>query len=217
VVTQTEELPRVAEVVQANSQEPGIQKTCRAIRVRLDFTEAGRKMEEDIYCVLTYAYAPVVKTTLWGTERSYCFKAEKGKLDGTTALFQTMVDSVKVNIHWFNRYVQLVQLLLQNPPDSLRYVTDLPLYLARTTDQVTEPVRQLYERQQAAEEQVRAAFKRDQLALFRNPFDSGTIELPAIYREAWASSLGDYVLSNDPAARQQLPPEAVWQVITPTP
>ena len=197
-IVATEELPKVAEIIRENSQEPGVERKLRAMRVRLEYLQGGKMMQEDIYCVLAQAYAPAIKTTLWRPERNYSFKAEKGKLDARTRVFQTMVNSFKPNLRWFNRYVQLVQLLLQNQPDTARPASDLSLFVARTSDEINEARRRLYEQQQRTQAGINAAFGLYVRGLeeFRSPFDSGAVQLPSGYRQAWANPLGEYALSD---------------------
>ena len=107
-------------------------------------------------CVLGVAYVPNIRTTFWGPDRNYSFKAEKGKLDARTPVMQSMIASFQPNLQWFNRYLQLVQLLMQNPLDAKRPVTELTQYVPRTSPEINELIRQAYERQQAARDRVNA-------------------------------------------------------------
>jgi hypothetical protein len=198
-VTATEQLPALASAVAVDTQEQAVEKKFRASRVRIEYLEHGSMMEEDIFCVLSIAYAPLIKTALWGPERNYAFKAEKGKLDERRPIFQVMVSSFKPNLQWFNRYAQLVQFLLQNQPDTTRPVSDLSAYAARTTDDVTEPRRQAFLRQEATRERVNLACAQDIPGLeeFRNPLDNRPVLLPASYRDVWVNQQGEFVLCDD--------------------
>jgi hypothetical protein len=211
-IISTEEMPKVAEVILESSQEAAIRKTCRAARTRVEYEEGGKTMQEDIYCVLVSAYAPNIKTTLWGPERNYSFKAEKGKLDGHMQVFQTMVSSFRPNLRWFNRYFQLVQILLHEQPDASRPASELGLYLMRTNDEITEPRRQVFERQQIAQDRVNASFLTyvQGLELFRDPFNGRAAELPAGYRYVWANSLGEVLLTADASINPNLNSANHW-------
>lgn len=54
------ELPAVAQA----AQTPGMPAQIRAGRFRYSYSLAGRQMEEDIYCVLSYTSAPAVQSVL---------------------------------------------------------------------------------------------------------------------------------------------------------
>jgi hypothetical protein len=136
----------------------------------------------------------------WGADRNYSFKAEKGKLDAGTRLFQTMISSFESNLYWFNKYLQLVETLSQTSFDSIRRVGDLGRYVAATKDEISFARRQAFEWQQALQQRINASFREyiPGMETFRNPFDGRTVELPSGYASAWADALGGYALSDDP-------------------
>jgi hypothetical protein len=208
-----EELPVLAAAIGQNSQEPGLEKKFRAARVRIEHVETGRIMEEDIYCVLASAYAPAIRTTYWGPDRNYSFRAEKGKLDSRGPVFQAIVDSVQPSLHWFNRYVQLVQILSQVPIESIRNPVEISRYLAQTSPEMNELRRQLYDRQLANKVRVNAQLRQalPGLQAYRNPFNSQIIELPAGYHAGWASPFGEYILVEDAAFDPNAGAEPYWR------
>ncbi len=198
-ITGTEELPKVAETIAENSQEPGLQKRFRAVRVRLEYVENGRAMQEDIYCVLAVAYAPAVRTTLWGAERNYSFKTEKGKLEARSKVLQTVMSSLRPNLRWYNRYLQFVQALAHGQLSNARQTSDFgPFIKAGTNDQMAEPRRQAFERQWAVQERVNASFLQYFRGLeeYRNPIDRHTLILPA-YPGVWVNARGDCLLAEE--------------------
>jgi hypothetical protein len=197
-VLAAEELPKIAEVISETSKESGVQKKFRAVRIRIEYVEDGRSMQEDVYCVLGSAFVSAMNTTFWGAERNYSFRTEKGKLDDRTRMYQTIVSSLKPNLKWFNRYVQLVQILSPNQLDPMRKLGDLSQYVPRTTDEISEPRQKLYQAQQAVQEKINLAFAGvvPGTQLWQNPSDKRSIYLPVGYSEVWASPGGDYLLSS---------------------
>jgi hypothetical protein len=212
-IVATELLPKVAEAVAATSQEPGVQKVFKAARVRLEYDLAGQLMEEDIYCVLALAPIPQIRTTFWGPERNYGFRAAKGKLDDQTKILQTMIASVKPNLQWFNRYQQLVQMLVQNQLRSIRQVGELSRYIAKTSSEISEMSRQAYENRQASMDRINTQFSQYIRGVdeYKTPSENRPVELPSGYREAWTNPLGEYVLSDDPNFNPNIGSAANWQ------
>jgi hypothetical protein len=212
-ITGSEELPKVAEAISENSQEPGLQKKFRAARVRLEYLENGRLMQEDIYCVLASAYAPAIRTTLWGPDRNYSFKAEKGKLDGRSKVFQTVIGSLRPSLPWFNRYLQLLQVLGRSQIETVRHVSEFgPCIKTATTDRVTDALRQVYQLQQTAQERVNASFLTYLRGLedYRSPIDKRRVVLPA-YPGVWANARGDYLLAEDSSYDPNAGSTTDWQ------
>jgi len=212
-VVATEELPKIAEAIGQAAEEPGVQKKFRAARLRLEYVENGKAMQEDIYCVLAATYFPALHTTFWGPDRNYSFKAEKGKLDLRTRLFQSMINSFRPNLQWFNRYVQLVQVLMQNQLDTTQPLSELIRFVAATSPEVNDVRRQSYERQQAIQDRINFHFAQLVRGLeeYRNPFDGALLQLPSGYQALWAHPLGDLALSDDPAFNPNSSLAKDWQ------
>jgi hypothetical protein len=88
------ELPAVAQA----AQTPGMPSQMRAGRFRYSYSLAGRQMEEDIYCVLSYTSAPAVQSVYWSPEQLYSIRAERSELDQKTKLMQAIVSSIRINL-----------------------------------------------------------------------------------------------------------------------
>jgi hypothetical protein len=198
-VVSSEELPKVAEAIAAVNQEKGLLKTFKAARVRLEYAQMDKTVQEDIYCVLGLAYAPAINTMFWGAERNYSFKAEKGKLDEQSKTFQTMMASLQPNLQWFNRYVQLVQILIQNQLEQTRSVAELSRYITRTSSEINDIRRQAFENSQAAHDRISSEFSRYVRGVqeYNHPQENRPVGLPDGYRDAWTNPAGDYIVSND--------------------
>ena len=83
-------------------------------------------MEEEIYTLVYYWNIPVKVWdatsyfTNWGTDFQFSFKSPKGKMDAHAKMFKTMVKSFRPNLKWYNRYQQLVTMLIQRQVRSIR-------------------------------------------------------------------------------------------------
>ena len=207
-------LPEVAQAVAAGVQEQGVYKTVKAERIRLEYQEGGRWIQEDLYCVLVYAQTPMLPgTTFWGPDRLFSFKAEKEKLDGLNGLFQTMASSVKPNPIWFSKYLQVVSMWQQGQMQAIRSAGELSRYIARTNDEISAMQRQAFERRQAANDRVNRNFSEyiRGVETYQNPVEGRPVELPSGYREAWVSGQGEYILSNDPNFNPNVGSTQTWQ------
>jgi hypothetical protein len=210
-------LPRMADAIAQGSEESGIQKKFHAARVRLEYPENGRLMEEDVYCVLLQTTIPSAQTTFWGADRNYAFKAEKGKLDLDRRLFQAIVTSILPTFQWFNRYVQLLQILSQNPLNTTRPVVELAQYIQRTTSDTDDLRRGLFERQQSALSLLNGRLNQalGGLAEYQNPFNRQAVDLPSGYASSWASPNGEFLLASDPDFDPNQGSEVTWRRLEP--
>jgi hypothetical protein len=211
-------LPDVAKAVAGGIQEQGVSKQVKAEKVRIEYQEGGKAMQEDIYCVMAYSTSAILPgTTFWGPERLYSFRAEKGKLDETAKLLHTMVASMKINLAWFNQYLQVVQLWQQGQRQSIQSAGELSRYIAKTNDEISAMIRQSYETRQASQDRISANFSRSIRGVesYHNPFEGRPVELPSDYRDVWVSSKGEYLFSNDAGVNPNVGDTQTWKLMKP--
>jgi hypothetical protein len=215
MVVSTEELPLVAKAIYDTTPESAAQQKFRAARVRLEYAENGRTMQEDIYCVMAVASVASTRTTFWGADRSYSFKAEKGRLEARSKLFQAMANSFRSNLQWVNRYIQVLQLMSQTTFEPNRSPAELARFVPRTTEEISDLRRQIFERQQANLDRVNASFSPYVRGLeeYRDPFASRTVTLPGGYVAVWANAAGEYLLSDDPNLNPNAAGRHDWQKV----
>jgi hypothetical protein len=120
------EVPAVAQA----AQTPGMGSQVRAGRFRFSYNTAGRAMEEDVYCVLNYTAVPAAQTTYWSPLQLYSMRAEKGQLDDRRKLMQVIASSVRVNLRWFNAYLQVWEMWKANVMQSIQNAGHLSRYVA---------------------------------------------------------------------------------------
>jgi len=116
-------------------------------------------------------------------------KAEKGRLDDQSNVLQTMVNSLKVNLEWFNRQGQLVQALAQANLQSIRNVSQFGRIISQTRSEISDNARRSYEERQSAEDRIRKSFSQYIRGLeeYLDPLQNRPVELPAGYRQVWAN------------------------------
>jgi hypothetical protein len=213
-IVKEEELPELAKAAAAEvQQEAGAIKTVKAARVRIEYQQDGAPVEEDVYCVLLYTTIPMVRSTYWGPDKFFAVRAQKGKLDDCAKLYQTMAHSVRLNLAWFNKYVQLVQILIQAKISEIRAVGEFSRHLARTNDEISESMRKSWESRQASQDRVSKNFSQYMRGVdeYYNPLESRAVELPSGYRGAWANPLGEYIVSEDLSFNPNVGSNLTWQ------
>lgn len=218
-IVRTEPLPALAQQVAATVQEPGAVKQVAATRTRIEYQEGPRAIEEDIYCVLVYAQTPMAPgVTMWGPDRLFGFRAEKGQLDRQAPLLQAMQASVRVNRSWFAHYLQVRELWLQNKMNAIRQAGELSRYLARTSDEMTAIQQQAWDNRQASQDRSAEAFSQyiRGVETYHDPYGGRNVQLPSGYNDVWVSRGGEYILANDPSFNPNVSAGGTWQRIDPT-
>jgi len=124
-------------------------------------------------------------------------RAEKGKLDAGSKVFRTMLSSIKLDEKWFNRYVQVVGLLIKAQMQSIHAAGELSKLLAQTSDEISAERSKLYQGSQDSYDRVSETFGDYMRDIDRyKDADGSVVELPSGYKNAWVNGLGDYVVSD---------------------
>ncbi len=207
-------LPEVEQAVAASSEGTDV----TAVKVRVEYREAGHWVEEDFYVVLFFAKNPYVPGSVrWGTQYLYSFKAERGKLDSVASLMQALVSSVIVDEQWFSEYQQVVQMAIQNGMLAIRSAGELSRIIAQTSEEISQIYRQAYENRQATYDRVYAGFSRAVRGVetYRNPYEGRPIQLPSQYSYVWVSPQGEYTFTNDPGYDPNVGSTQTWRRMEP--
>lgn len=202
-------VPQLTAVLQAESKLGEIQ----TVRIRIEYQQNGKPVEEDIYSGLVIYRFP--QFTLWILDKNFSFKAEKGTLDAKYRIFETMVGSIKLNLQWFNKYSQLVEAIVKMKLQEIRNVGELSRIISQTNNEISEMRRSQYEAAQASSDRVSKTFSEYMRGTeeYYNPVEGKSVELPSGYNQVWTNNLGEYVLSNELNYNPNVGSNLHWQQI----
>jgi hypothetical protein len=200
-VVKTEVLPELAEAARAAEPSPpfgGPQMVFTAGRVRIEYELGSKAVEEDLYCVLNHIALPGANMTLQIADKLYGLRAPKGKLDEATKRFETIIHSTRMNLSWYNRYAQLVQVLTQAQMNQIRAAGELSRYVSRTSSEISDMMRQSYEQRQASQDRINKNWSQYMRGVdeFHDPLAGRTVELPSGYPNAWVNGRGEYIVTD---------------------
>jgi len=182
-----------------------LQAPVQAGKIRIEYVENGKSFEDEIYCVVEATSFPVqsmfgtTTNTLWGVNYISSFRAEKGKLDANTKLFQTISRSVQINPQWFNTYVQVIEYLIKMNIQQIKSVGELGSIIAQTGSQIRQENLDLYNQREAVNDQISNQFSQVIRGVdsYYNPLEENNVELPSGYDNVWVNNLGEYVLAEN--------------------
>jgi hypothetical protein len=182
-----------------------MQSPAQAGKIRIEYIENGKPIEEEIYCVVESTSFPVqsmygtTTNTLWGVNYISSFRAEKGKLDANSKLFQTISKSVQLNLKWFNTYVQVIEYLIKMNIQQIKSVGELGSIIAQTGSQIRQENLDLYNQREAVNDRISNQFSQYIRGVdsYYNPLEEKNVELPSGYDNVWVNNLGEYVLAEN--------------------
>ena len=190
------------------------------VKVKIEYQMGGsRLIEEEIYTLVYYWNIPVKVWgatsyfTYWGTDFQFSFKVPKGKMGVHAKIFKTMVKSFKPNLKWYNRYQQLVTMLIQRQVKSIRSIGELGRYIANTGSQIRDGNLKSWEGRQAIKDRLVKDFCHNIRGVdeYHDPVKGGPVELPAGYNNAWVNNLGEYIVSDSPSYNPNIGSNLHWQ------
>ncbi len=203
-IVSEQSLPEVADLLRAGlPAQPNT--TTEAAKIRIEYEQNGKVIEEEIYCVIETAtfktYYPIItyNNTLWMADYLFSFETEKGGFDSQYKLFQTMMYSFRLNPQWFNKYVQLIDYLVQQQITIIQDWGKLSEYISQTSDEISDMVWQSYNNRNAANDEMAAEFSNYLMGTdtYYDPIGQSTVKLPSGYNDAWVNGLGEYILSDN--------------------
>jgi hypothetical protein len=219
-VVETKQLPDLARQLGAGMQaQPGVSTSADGGNVKIEYQRDGRWMEETIYTVVESFTFPiqtmygVVANTNWVGDYIFSFKSEKGKLDASSKIFQTMVSSFQLNPQWFSKYSQLTEYLIRNQIQQIQTIGQISRIISQTSDEISDMIMKSYEDRQATYDRISTEFSQMIRGVeeYYDPVDQKPVELPSGYTGAWTNSLGEYILSDDSSFDPNIGSSQNWQ------
>jgi hypothetical protein len=195
-ITTVQNLPDLAHTVLKAQERVPFPLTASAGRVSVEYQQNGRLMQEDIYSTMLY-HELMPGGFWWGPASSFSFKSEKGRLERHAPLFRAMVMSVTPDLHWYNRYMQWVDVCTQMAIKASNEAVVRSQIISRTNDQINDTRRKAWQNRQDA--QARTSQKWDDyirgVERYHNPFEGRQVEVPSGYDHVWVNRLGEYRLT----------------------
>lgn len=218
-----EELPEVSSFFQTGTDAAtGVVTSAEAGKIRVEYTLDGITFEDDLYCVIQSQDIPI--PTLFGTYRNInwyityleSFRAEKGKLDSNSKVFQTISYFAKTDVNWLNKYNQVVEYLIQQQIQQIQSLGQLSSIISQTSNEISDANFQAWQQSQDVKDELANDFSNSILGIesYYNPISENTVELPSGYSSAWTNSLGEYILSDSPSYNPNIESNLNWQQMT---
>jgi hypothetical protein len=200
----------------------GLSSSAESGKIRVEYTLNGVQMEEELYCVIQSLKIPTqsiygtVTNNNWYLSNLASFRAEKGKLDQESKMFQTIAFSAKIDKNWLNKYNQLVVYLIQNQIKQIQSLGQLSQILSQTSDQISDENLKDWEQRQGVNDGLVQDFCNQILEIqpYNDPITGTTVDLPAGYTSVWTNSLGEYILGDSPSFNPNIGSNLNWQPMT---
>jgi hypothetical protein len=204
-IIKEEEISSVVLPPGSSTQSP-LQTSTKAGKIRIEYTENGKAYEDEIYCTVEATYYPLQSmfgsytNIIWSVNYIGSFRAEKSKLDASARLFQTISNSVTLNIKWFNTYVQVVEYLIKMQIQQIQSIGQLGSIIAQTGSEIRQENLDLYYQREAMNDRISTQFSEYVRGVdsYYNPLEEKNVELPTGYDNVWVNGNGEYVLSDNP-------------------
>ncbi len=217
-VVSKQELPALAEAVRAqNGNQGGFPVQVSAGKVRIEYEQNGKAVEEDFYCSITLVSIPGGDSCLWIADQLGAMRAEKGHVDENAKILETMVRSGRINLEWYNKYSQLVEALTDYQNRQIANAGVISRIISRTSDEISEMRRQSYEATQASRDRINENY--DQyirgVDVYRNPDDGTRVELPSGYNHAWRGLNDEFIVTDNPNFNPNVELKGNWTQLEP--
>lgn len=219
----TLDLPQLGNSVKTGKDPTtGVVTAVNGGKIRVEYMLNGVAMEDELYCLLQSQNIPIVtyagtySNINWYMTYVESFRAEKGKLDPQSKVFQTISVSAKTDANWLNKYNQVVDYLIQNQIQQIRNLGQLSSIISQTSNDISDENFKAWQQNQDIKDQLAKDFSQNTLDIqtYNDPTGGGTVELPSVYSSAWVNSLGEYILSDSPSYNPNVGSNLNWEQMT---
>ena len=216
---------RVPELEQLAKGQPtaGVSALAEGGKIRITYLENGRQMEEEMYAVVSQFVTHLPGSYLtprhfinyWYIDYIFSFKAEKGKLDANSKMFQAMLASFKLNPQWFAKVVNTKEQMVQRIMQGIKAIGRIGDMVAQAGSKMREDQLSDWERRQQANDRIVQNFCDNIRGVerYNDPFSGKEVELPSGYGNAWANNLGEYIITESPSYNPNVGSNLHWQRI----
>jgi hypothetical protein len=214
-------LPELAaQVRELNPNAPSGTAISDGGKVRIRYNRQGSaSVEEEIFALVQVqrnaapALMGMMESIFWTIDYIFSFQAPSGKLDSLTDLFKTMLGSFRLNPQWFGRYLQISQHMIQGQIQHIQQIGQLSRYLSQTNNQISDMMMSSYYQRQATMDRLSNSFSQAIRGVeeYQDPFAGRGVELPGGYGHAWANTLGEYIVTDDPNFNPNIGSNLSWE------
>jgi hypothetical protein len=223
-IVKTNEVPELAKIARGQPVQ-GVRSYASGGKMRIEYQENGRRMEEEIYAAVSQFVTDLPGSTLapgyfinyWYIDYVFSFKAAKNGLDSQAKVFQTMVYSMKVNPRWFAKVVNVKEMMVQKIIRGIKEIGRIGDMVARAGSEMREGQMRDWERRQQANDKIVQNFTDNIRGVerFNDPFAGKEVELPSGYGRAFANNLGEYIITDSPSYNPSIGSNLNWQELKP--
>jgi hypothetical protein len=213
------EVPELATLAKGEAVQ-GVHASAKGGKMRIVYRENGKQMEEEIYAAVSQfvinlpgsGFSGGYFINYWYIDDVFSFKAEQGKLDTHTRLFQTMIYSLKVNPQWYAKVVNVKQNMQQ-----IKAVGRIGDMVARAGSKMREDQQRDWERRRQVQDKIAQNFSDHIRGVerYHDPRAGKEVELPAGYGNAWSNNLGEYIVTESPSFNPNEGSNLHWEQLSP--
>jgi hypothetical protein len=210
-----EELPKLALSLRGGEEDVFNPLSSDGARIRISYTYEDKKMEEDIFCVITKVVTQTgsrlskQENIFWIAEALYAFRASAGNLDAVGQACMASVKSFKINPKFLQfcqmesqriikereMFAKMMQQMAADQRRNLQRLGDLSHSISQASDSIMDG----YWARSAAQDRMHEKWTEAYRGVdsYRDPTSDYSPQLPGGYDHAWSNGLGEYIVSND--------------------
>jgi hypothetical protein len=191
-----------------------------AARVKVEYTQGGRKITEDFTATITYfittlgTMSGMVQTVAW-TPSVYSFRAPSEELPSKIREFQIALLSRFNNPVWEVSFTRLCAIVTREMLRQQQAIFARFQQIHKTLEECNDIIWQTYQNRSAAEDRMFDSYSQALRGVdtYLDPVSNMTVELPTGYDNAWTNGT-DYVFSDNANFNPNVISTGDWHQLT---
>jgi DNA-directed RNA polymerase subunit RPC12/RpoP len=205
------------------AQAQGTHYSNDSARLRLHYTQDNQAIAEEMSGVAEYTRI-IVPGMFGGMENIYwsigyltSFRASRERLESYADFYRAIFASVKLNPAWTALVQQVIQGLTSNTIRHINQIGALSRQISRNFNEISDMNMRGWQERSAASDRISEKFSQTirDVDPYYDPNTGQNVELPSGSTQAWSTSLGEYILSDDPNFNPNIGSNKTWTPLTP--
>lgn len=193
----------------------GVLARAKAGKVRIDYRQNGKQMEEEIYAAVSQFIVNTSRSgfiNFWYVDNVFSFRAEKGKLNANAKLFQTMIYSVKLNPAWYAKVANVKEMLAKQEIEKTIRIGRIGDMISKVGSKMREDQYRSWEARQSIYDRI-GQLQSDTIRGVDRYYDKRAereVELPT-GGHAWSNGLGEYYFTERASDNPNIGSNLHWE------
>ncbi|MCJ7551485.1 MAG: hypothetical protein MUQ30_17585 [Anaerolineae bacterium] len=204
-----------------NAAVPNAQLRREGIRMRIRYGAGQQQLEEELRAVVEYIRMQVpagwmaIDTTYWDIVYAVGYRTTQEQWSTYQPMLRAIAESMELNPQWLTAVQQISQTMVQRQIQHINQIGDTARRIGQQYSEMSDMQMQSWQHRQDVVDRTAERYS-EAIRGVDTYYDTANdkyVELPTGYQQAWTSTMGDYIISDDTTFDPNLESDVSWRQV----